>query len=63
LQINSAVENAKLHDKQTKRAHAAYLGLVLLMILLWSTILISAVFTLRINKVKAISGKYILQYM
>ncbi len=48
--INTAVENARLAEKQIRRARGAYAGLFLLMVIVWSTILISAVFSLRINR-------------
>lgn len=35
---------------QVRRARGAYAGLFILMVVVWSTILISAIFSLRVNK-------------
>ncbi len=41
---------AAVSEWQIRRARGAYAGLFLLLVTVWSTILISAIFSLRVNK-------------
>lgn len=44
-------QNSYIPDsEQSRRARGAYVGLFLLMVTVWSTILISAIFSLRVNR-------------
>ncbi len=47
---NSTLADDNSDQQQIRRARGAWVGIFLLMVTVWSTILISAIFSLRINR-------------